>query len=200
LVNDYFLTGTGTKEAGDIPLTDMNKYRVFWNKIWEGSSKTRRRWTTSLDAKYYIYYRHDADSNGRIETKLKIKPQDDEANASRLITEGKLKSGLEVSPVELNKLITEISHFPSLNPEQLQAFRTDDLQKQFNQQAGGHLEMKGVKDETGVIWAYPEVAIHKFTLGKVDQVDEKGQVTGLTEETVHFPCLTSIHFAGLKTV
>ena len=107
---------------------------------------------------------------------------------------------MEISPIELNKLLPDISHFPMLDPQQLQAFKTDDLQRQFNQLASVRLELRGVKDETGVIWAYPEVAVHKFSLAKAAKVDEKGQVTELIEETVRFPFLTSVHFAGLKTV
>jgi hypothetical protein len=199
LVKDYLLKYFGDKTGNDTALTDMNKYRVFWNKIWEGSAKDKRRWEATLDVKYYTYYNQDAESNGRIETKLKLNPQDSE-DGPRRKTEGKLKSGLEVSPIELNKLLPEISPFPMLQEAQLAAMQSDDLQKRFNNEATANLEMRGSKGEMGAIWAYPEVATHQVILSKVNTVDAKGQVTELIDEEVHFPCLTSIHFAGVKTV
>ncbi len=200
LVTDYLLKHFGDKEGADIPLTDMNKYRVFWNKIWEGSARDKRRWETTLDVKYYTYFQPAVDSNARVETKIKRGPQEDEESSNRLITDGKLKSGLEVSPVELNKLIPEISSYPVLTEQQLAALQSDDMQKRFNQEAKVNLRLRGSKDETGAIWAYPEVAIHKVILSKVGKVDEKGQVTELVDEEVYFPCLTHIHFAGVKTI
>lgn len=199
LVNEYFLKGTGDKEGNEIALGDMNKYRVFWNKIWEGGTKTKKRWEVAFDIKYYLYYRFEMDANGRIETKIKTEGEPQDESSTRLEIEGKLKSGLEISPVELNKLLPAISSFPELTSSQLEAFRTATLQQEFNQEASARLELKGKDEERGALWAFPEVIIQKVILNKVQKTDDNGQVTTVGEEVVYFPRPSSIHFVGVKT-
>lgn len=198
IVSNYFVKHFGDKTGPDVALSDLSKYRVFANKIWEGSGAQKRKWEATLDAKYYIRYQPQATGNARIESKLKAEPQEEE-NPYRMSVTGKLKSGLEVSPVELNKLIPMISAYPMLTEQQLSAFKTDDLQKRYDQEAKATLELRGTKNETGAVWAFPETAIHKVILSKVSKTDQKGQVTEITDEQVYFPFLNSIHFAGVKT-
>jgi hypothetical protein len=185
-------------------LGDVNKYRVFWNKIWEGGTKTKRRWEATLDAKYYLYYRYDQDSNARIETKLKLDNNESSAetddDSKRLTVVGRMKSGLEISPVELNKLLPDISNYPLLSVSQLAAFKTDNLNNYFNQQAQANLELKGRTEETGAIWVFPEMAIQKISLQKIIKTDANGLVTETEEESVHFPRPVNVHFVGVKTV
>lgn len=198
IVSNYFLKHFGDKTGDNVVLGDIAKYRVFANKIWEGSGGQKRKWETLLDTRYYIYYQPKANSNGRVESKLKAAPQEEE-NQYRMSITGKLKSGLEVSPVELNKLIPMISKYPVLTEPQLSAFKTDDLQRKFNLEAKATLELRGLKHEAGAVWTFPEVAMHKVILSKATRTNETGQVTEITDEEVYFPFLNSIHFAGIKT-
>jgi hypothetical protein len=198
IVNGYFYKGVGNKIVGSIPLEDRTRYRVFWNKIWEGGTKTKKRWKVNLTAKYYIYYRFDQSSNGRIETRIQqIKP--DSESEHELNIEGKMKSGLEITPDELNNLLPSISSNKSLDEIRLEAFRTDELSKDINSEALAYLKIKGRTNKTGVIWTYPEVCLFEFYLNKIITEDQNGQVTETNEEIVVFPKLVSIHFLGERT-
>ncbi|HEX2532103.1 MAG TPA: hypothetical protein VHK69_00130, partial [Chitinophagaceae bacterium] len=54
LTDEYFLQRFGDPVGEEISLGDRNKYRTFWNKIWEGGTRTKKRWQLEVDAKYYL--------------------------------------------------------------------------------------------------------------------------------------------------
>lgn len=193
----YLFKSTGESIDAPIALSDMDKFRVFWNKIWEGGAGSTRRWEASLDTRYYTKYAAQADTNARIESRL-MPVSPDESTASRTVTHTKLKSGLEISPRELNDLIPRISSYPPLNQGQLKALSSEDLGKIFDQQASARLELKGRKEERGYVWTFPEIQLRTIQLLKVDTIDNAGQVTSVSEENVVFPTLNAIRFIGLK--
>lgn len=194
----YFFKGLGPAVGIPVELRDKNLYRPFWHKIWEGGSGKERRWELELVAKYYLYYQPKSDSNGRVETRMKL--NNPEPGATRKSWKGKIKSGLEVSPEELNKLIPMISSYPLLEDEKLQALKSDDVRRDFNLAGIAQVEMKGRDEEIGMIWAYPEISMTAITLGKTTGTNANGQVTAISEETVYFPRPVSVIFQGEKTV
>lgn len=198
ITDDYFYKGIGNMIGEAIPLTDRNRYRVFWNKIWEGGAKTKKRWEINLGTKYYIYYCPDQSANGRVETRIQqVQPESE--SERELNIEGKMKSGLEITPVELNNLIPSISSYNSLELPRLGAFKTDELSRDYNSEALISLKLKGKTSETGMIWTYPEIGLFEFVLNKAARVDHNGQVTEIQEEKIVFPKPVSIHFVGEKT-
>lgn len=198
LINGAFLKGVGETEGTPVALTDPLKYRNFWHKIWEGDSNGARRWEINLDSKYYTYYRYDADTNGRVETKIKAGNPGDSSDDRNTGLQGKLKSGLEVSTVAMNALLPEISSYPALSPDQLLALRTDDLSPSQNQVATYRIQMRGKKEDKGIVWVYPEISIHRMSIQRPAQINDSGQVLATSEETVHFPRISHIHFLGVK--
>lgn len=198
LINGAFLKGVGEAEGASVALTDPLKYRNFWHKVWEGDSNGARRWEINFDSKYYTYYRYDADTNGRVETKIKAGSPVDSSDDRNTGLQGKLKSGLEISPVALNALLPEISPYPALSPDQLLALRTDDLSPLQNQVATYRIQMRGKKEDKGIVWVYPEISIHRMSIQRPAQINDNGQVLAASEETVHFPRISHIHFLGVK--
>lgn len=200
IAGNMILNSIGEAISDEVPLTDINKYRVFWNKIWEGGTKSKRRWEVNFNTKYYTYYNHSIDSNGRIETKMKVKDSEvNNENSSKSHLDASVKSGYEYSAIELNKLLPEISGYNLLKSEELEALKSDDISKAYNQEAVVNLKLKGKDEESGAIWVYPEMTIHKFLLYKVQEVNECGQVTGVITEEISFPKPSSMHFLGVKT-
>lgn len=198
LADEYFIKNFGDKTGKEVSLADRSKYRVFWNKIWEGGTKTKKRWEVNLDAKYYVCFKHDKDSNGLIETRIK-KPVREEESDHKEYTTGMMKSGIEISPAALNALLPEISPYPSLPEPQLKAMQTDELSNIFNSEAIAHLEMKGRDEERGYIWVFLDVCTYEVILQKTETVDTSGQITNTTEEKVFFPKPVAVHFFGEKS-
>ncbi len=198
IAGDYIYKGIGDKIRESIPLDDKTKYRIFWNKIWEGGTRTKRRWQVSLTTKYYIYYRYDQSTNGRVETKIQQVQPEDEAERE-LNIEGRMKSGLEVAPNELNNLLSLAGSYDPLDDARLEAFKTDELGRDYNSEALTLLKMKGKTEETGMVWTYPDIGFFEFTLNKISEVNQFGQVTSIEEEKVPYPKPVNIHFVGEKT-
>ncbi|MEZ0609604.1 hypothetical protein ACAW74_13895 [Fibrella sp. WM1] len=197
LSDGYMLDRVGEELAAPKPLNNPVAHRVFWHKVWEGGGDNRR-WQLALTGKYLYVYAPTADTNGRMETKFQLS---DEAvnDTDRLTLAGKLKTGLEVSPNALNELLPSLGAYPSLTSGQLAALRTDDLDPQMNQEATARLELKGKRDERGVLWVYPDVVVHSVTLARINQTDANGQATQTQAETVAFPRIQACHFVGAKT-
>jgi hypothetical protein len=195
LVEGAFLKGIGERVGEPVPLNDPVRHRNFWHKIYEVDSKGGRRWEINLDSKYYTYYKYDVETNGRVETKLKTNaPNPDEGP----VLTGKLKSGMEVSPYALNKLIPDISQYSSLAEPDLLALRSDDMSSLQNQVAANKIQIRGKKEDKGMVWIYPEVTFHKVTIQKPSQTNVNGQVTETKDENVYFPRLSHIHFLSVK--
>ncbi len=198
LVNNYIINSKQSNANEVYALQDMKTYKVFWNKIWETTANEQKKWEASWAAKFYINFNDKADSNGKIETKIQLEAHDDDT-AHRKYYKGKLKSGLEVSATELNKLLPLLTTYPLLNDDKLSAFKTNIIKDYYNLSALTKINMKGKKEETGSLWTYPEVGIATYTLFKVKTTNEYGQVTAVDTETVYFPEINAIHFVGLAT-
>ena len=197
LSEGYVFGKLGAELTPAVPLNNVATHRVFWHKIWEGGGDNRR-WQLALTGKYLYVYAPNADTNGRLDTRMQL---NEEAvnDADRLTLTGKLKTGLEVSPAMLNELLPSLGAYPSLNQQQLAALRTDDLDPQMNQEATVRLDLKGKRDERGVVWVYPELVVHELTLNRISTTDANGQATQTQPETAAFPRVQSCHFVGAKT-
>ncbi len=197
LCGNYVCKEIGPATGAPIPLTDRVEHRGFWNKIWEGGTKTKKRWELAVDARYYLHYGFDKSGNGRIETRIQSGPE--ESTDRKLIVNGRLKSGLQISPVALNALLPRLGDFSPLDEEKLRALQSDEWSTAFNTEATARLEMKGRDEEAGAVWVYPEISVHAITHYRVQRADDYGQVVETVEEQAFFPKPSAIHFLGEKT-
>ncbi|NEQ76488.1 MAG: hypothetical protein F6K23_27710 [Okeania sp. SIO2C9] len=191
LVGEYcFDRLEGTGEV--IPLNDVNSFRPYWHKIWEGNFANNIRRTT-LDCKYYYALEPGRTNHSRMETVTKIEP----TGGSR--EEGKLKTGLILSAYRLNELLGQISAYPLLDEAQLRALLSSEFQEQFSYCARDSVEFKGRRGDVVGLWVYPEFKLQRVLLKQAGQTNGNGQVLALGEREVYFPMPAVVHFVGVYT-
>ena len=207
LVNKYYLREQGQALPLEQELTDMKRFRPFWNKIWEspaldaanGRSQAQKKilWALDLNNKYSILLSHKHESNGLMETKLLPGPVDPESLTAT--SNGRMKSGIELSISELNKLIPLWNGAPVLDREHLEAFQTESFARDNSGEFVHNFKLKGKARERGMVWVVPIFKLFEFTLDTVQKSDDTGQVTAVAEEKVHFPLPVSARLLGLKS-
>ena len=112
----YFYDRIGSsKEA--VPLNDIDQYRAFWHKVWQ-SDFTEDVVRYEFECKYYFALEHGRTRNAQMETIELMSP----ARPRKM--EGKMKSGLILSPNVLNQLLPAIGPFPMLTDQLLAAVET----------------------------------------------------------------------------
>ncbi|MDH6083605.1 hypothetical protein [Umezakia ovalisporum] len=189
LVGEYcFDRIEGTGEV--IPLNDVNLFRPYWHKVWEGDFAHNIRRTT-LDCKYYYALEPGRTNHARMETVTQIEPE----YGSREV--GKLKTGLILSPYRLNELLGQISSYPLLDKAQLTALLSCEFQEQFSYCARDSVEFQGRRGDTVGLWVYPEFKLQRVLLKQVGQTNSNGQVLALVERAVYFPMPAVVHFIGV---
>ncbi len=208
LVDNYFLKMQGKEMLAEKELTDMKTYRAFWNKLWEsplldkinknedGFQKFRWRLETSL--KYTVLLSPNAEANGLMETKL-LKAENELETLSENI-QGRIKGGIELSIVELNKMITLWDNQVPLNPEKLVALKTNYFAIRNSADCVSSIKMTGKNKERGLLWVVPTLQLYNLIICKVKNVDECGQVVESEEETILFPLPKSLRVLGLKSI
>ncbi|NEP86277.1 MAG: hypothetical protein F6K18_05260 [Okeania sp. SIO2C2] len=189
LVGEYcFDRIEGTGEV--IPLNDVDRFRPYWHKIWEGDFQNQIR-HTSLDCKYYYALEPGRTNHARMETVTQIEPTGGSRQA------GKLKTGLILSAYRLNELLGQISDYPLLDEAQLTALLSSEFQEQFSHCARDSVEFKGRRGDTVGLWVYPEFKLQRVLLKQVGETNSNGQVLGLVERAVYFPMPAVVHFIGV---
>lgn len=189
LVGEYcFDRIEGTGEV--ISLNDVNRFRPYWHKIWEGDFADNIR-RTNLDCKYYYALEPDRTNHARMETVTQI----EETSGTRQA--GKLKTGLILSAYRLNELLGQISDYPMLDEAQLTALLSSEFKEQFSHCARNSVEFKGRRGDAVGLWVYPEFKLQRVLLKQVGQTNGNGQVLALAEHTVYFPMPAIVHFIGV---
>ena len=175
-----------------IPLNDVQKFRDFWHKAWQGSfSKERKRLV--FDCKYYYALEAERDSNAQMETVFKT----EETGVHK--EEGRLKTGLLVSPFALNHLIPAISSYPMLGEAEMAALRSPDFTNRFSQAARVKVKLSGRVGDSAALWVYPEMKMQQVVLVRAEQTNAAGHVLQFSEQRVHFPMPMLVHFIGAST-
>jgi hypothetical protein len=207
LVGKYLLKSQGAATATEVELTDMKRFRPFWNKLWEspvldGSGKAsgddaKYLWELDVNAKYSVVLAPEHESNGLMETKLLKAAADPESLSQR--TAGRMKAGIELSLSELNKLLPLWSGQAVLEPAKLEALATAEFAKANAAELITTLKLSGRSGERGMVWAVPVFNLIECTLSSVSKTDDSGQVTALADETIRFPLPVSVRLIGLKS-
>jgi hypothetical protein len=191
------------RERGDVvgapvELTDMGRFRGFWNKVWASASlDTSRMWGLDLVLRYSVVTTASDRGNGLMESRLQQSPADQPDKALRVTTRGRLKSGLEISVAELNKLLPLWPGEQPLAAGDLAAFGAPGWLAQTGGDVVTQAKMDGKRGTSGQLWVVPVPRLRAFSLSEVTDVDPNGQVTATTDRTVHFPVVESVRLLGL---
>ena len=203
-VNKYYFKEQGGEIGVEQELTDMKRFRPFWNKVWESptldvsrNSEKKYLWELNVGAKYTVLLSATHDANGLMQTKLLRGKQDPESMSETI--EGRMKAGVELSIPELNKLLPLWKGEAALDREKLEALQNVDFAKNNSGELVYNLKLKGRAAERGMIWIIPTFKLFECTLGTVAKTDEAGQVTATAEEKIHFPLPVSARVIGLKS-
>jgi hypothetical protein len=192
LVDDYcFDRIEGTAEV--VPLNDVEKFRSYWHKIWQGSfSKTIHH--LNFDCKYYYVLENERAANARMETLIQKTEEKKHEHSHRL------KSGLIISLGELNELLGLIStKYPRLESAQLKALMAPEFEERFRYVARYQAKFDGDNGESAALWIYPEFKLQQVMLKKVVRTNNNGHVLELQEQAVRFPMPAVAHFIGVRT-
>lgn len=193
-VNKTYFKSQGTALANDLELTDMSRYRPFWNKVWESptldatsAARDQRKYSWELDvsSKYSVVLAPDHDANGLMETRILKAAQDRDALSD--ITAGKLKGGIELSLVELNKLLPQWPGHAMLDSEHLQALRSESFAKANASELVTRIKLQGHEAERGMVWMVPVFNLVPCTFSTASKVDDSGQVSAIEDEVLGFP-------------
>ncbi|HRD64191.1 MAG TPA: hypothetical protein PL137_25045, partial [Nocardioides sp.] len=191
-----------------VELTDMSRFRGFWNQVWASSGtgpggEISPLWGVDVALRYSVVAVPGERGNGLMEAKLQPPPADPDdsgADGLRVSTKGRLKSGLEVSVHELNKLLPLWAGEQPLTDADLTAFTARGWLAGQGGDAVTQVRMEGKRGTRGVLWVVPVLRLREFTLATVSDVDPYGQVIGTQDRPVHFPVVESVRVLGLASL
>jgi hypothetical protein len=194
-----FVKARGGDAGPERELIDMNRFRAFWNKLWESPplAEGKRLWGLDVTAKYTVLLTTDQPSNGLMETRISAEPPDRESVSLRTV--GKMKAGIELSVDELSKLAVLWDGESILDADHLAAFRTAGFAQGNASEAITNVKLEGHREERGLVWVVPVLKLVAFTLGTVQSTDGNGQVTATGEEPAHFPLPTALRVLTLAS-
>jgi hypothetical protein len=205
-VDKYFVKEKGSSVSAEVELRDMNRYRAFWNKVWEAptlDSTTNRgdnkkfNWELDVTAKYTVLLSPDHQANGLMQTKI-LKGKTDPDSLTDLV-QGKMKAGIELSLSELNKLASLFDKGSPLDSEKFRAIATAEFAKANGSELTYPLKLRGKAGARGAVWIIPVFRLFEITLGSPQKPDASGQIVAIGEEKVRFPLPVSVRVIGLKS-
>jgi hypothetical protein len=205
-VGKYSLKEQGASVSEEQELTDMTRFRAFWNKVWEAPSLTgagrsngdrKFLWELNVDAKYTVMLSATHNANGLMDTRFLAARPDPDSLSVR--TEGRMKGGIELSIAELNKLLPLWNGGTPLNPEQLEALQTEDFARRNATEFIHHFKLKGKAADRGMVWVIPTFKLFEMVFAVASHVDEAGQISAFTEEKARFPLPVCARVIGLKS-
>lgn len=186
-----------------VELTDMSRFRGFWNQVWGSSAtgaggETLPLWGLDVALRYSVVAVAGERGNGLMEARLQ-QPADEEQGL-RVRTRGRLKSGLEASVHELNKLLALWPGEQPLDEADLSAFTARGWLAGQGGDAVAQVRMEGKRGTRGVVWVVPVLRLREFTLATVGDVDPYGQVVATQDHVVRFPVVESVRVLGLTSL
>ncbi|MGV0718214.1 hypothetical protein ABQE93_22700 [Mycolicibacterium sp. XJ662] len=188
--------------GGPVELTDMNRFRLFWNKVWESATRGASTgslplWGLDAALRYSVVTVSGAHGNGLMQTRIRQQPTDE---GLRDQTTGRIKSGIEVSVAELNKLLPLWPGRQPVSDADLAAFNAPGWLAGHGGDAVTEVRMQGKRGTRGVLWVVPVLRLRAFTLAAATDVDPYGQLVATQDRVVHFPVIESIRVIGLGSL
>jgi hypothetical protein len=191
------------RDRGDIvgdqvELADMGRFRAFWNKVWASATPdASKMWGLDVAMRYSVVTTTSDRGNGLMEAKLQQPPGGQPDDQLRVTTSGRLKSGLEVSIAELNKLLPLWPGEQPLAADELAAFGATGWLAGTGGDLVTQVKLDGKRGTSGQLWVVPVPRLRAHTLSRIADVDPSGQVVSTTDRTVHFPVVESVRVLGL---
>ena len=192
----------GDLVGGAVELTDMNRFRSFWNKVWSspdtgGGDEALPLWGLDVAMRYSVVITPGASGNGLMQSRLHEQSGE---QGIRAMTRGRLKSGIEIGATELNKLLVLWPGEQPLSTDDLAAFTATGWRAGQGGDAIAEVRMEGKRGTRGQLWVVPVLKLRTFTLAVAADVDPYGQVTATQDRSVHFPVVESIRVVGLTSL
>lgn len=198
LVAGRTVSARGERVGEPVELTDMTRFRPFWNKVWSSPEPTPERplWGIDLALRYTVVVT-DADSNGLMETRHRDEPADGDHTSLRAVARGRLKSGIEVSVRELAALLPLWAEAGPVDEETLAALSSAAWRATQGGDTTVTVRLEGRRSTSGALWVVPVPALRRFTVSSVAETDPHGQVVSTRDETLLFPVVESVRVIGL---
>lgn len=198
LVAGRTVSARGERVGEPVELTDMTRFRPFWNKVWSSPEPTPERplWGVDLTLRYTVVVT-DADSNGLMETRHRDEPTESDHTSLRAVARGRLKSGIEVSVRELAALLPLWSDAGPVDEETLAALGSAAWRATQGGDTTVTVRLEGRRSSSGALWVVPVPALRRFTVSSVAETDPHGQVVSTRDETLLFPVVESVRVIGL---
>lgn len=190
--------GFGRTQDSVIHLAHPSENRLFWNRIWEGttpSGSDRSRWEIDVLCRYYVRVTGSEDSNGRMETRIAPQANGKAVNESEIT--GKMRAGMEFSIDMLNQILAE--HQTALTLTELAALKQADLRAELDMEATTRLRLRGKEGQLGAIWAFPSLMLREALFLEPIARDDYGQVTEMRRITRSFLVPDRVHFLMMRS-
>ena len=197
LVGAAFIIEPGRRTGTELALTDPQRHRAFWHRVWEGGSASHSRWELNANARYYYTLTTDQPTNGRMETKLKLVDDRSSDSGSKVEWGGLLKSGMELAPETLNLLLPELGE-AAWSPNDLEALKSEVVTRSVATKAEFELHLRGRTEERGAVWVFPVVSLVDLQVHAVAATDATGAVTATTAAPRRFPLPVSAVVVGME--
>jgi hypothetical protein len=203
LVGEHFVRERGGEVDGERELTDMARFRSFWNKVWQAPVQGAARggdyklWELDVQARVGTLLEARHDSNALMETRLLAEAP--EPDALSAVTRGRMKAGIELSLSELNKLLPLWNGRSALDAATLEALAAPALLADAAREAMCRLRLKGRAGQGGMVWLVPVLRLIGFTVSQVAASDERGQVSSTSDHPIAFPMPVAMRAIGLKS-
>ncbi len=110
-----------------------------------------------------------------------------------------MKSGIQVSIHELNKLASLWPQAQALDATTLAAFAAPAWRSTQGGDAELQVRFDGRRHTRGLLWVVPEPSLRSFPVARPSEVDEFGQVVATTTEQVAFPVIETVRVLGLSS-
>jgi hypothetical protein len=176
-----------------VPLNDVEAYRDFWHKAWQGTFDATHRRAT-FNCRYTYALDPEAASNAQMETNT------DTTVDAGYGESGTLRSGLVLSLYRLNDLLARAaSGAPQLTEAELAGLRTPAFVSRFAQAARTQVRFRGRAGDSAALWVFPEVKLQQVVLRRADVVNDAGHVVRFAEHRVRFPIPVLAHVVGVAS-
>lgn len=197
LTGGAYVAGAGAPAGERVELTDMTRFRPFWNKVWSSPAPTEDRplWGIDVTLRYSVVLA-DAPANALMEVRaLAGEP----SGGLRATTTGKMRSGLQVSVHELAKLRSLWPEAAPIDEATVAAFAAPDWLAGQGGDAEVTVRFDGRRHTRGLVWAVPVPALRSFTVARPLDVDPRGQVLSVGTSEVTFPVVEAVRVLGLTS-
>jgi hypothetical protein len=113
--------------------------------------------------------------------------------------QGKMESGVLLSPNRLNELLPKISPHPQLDEKELTALLAPGFVQHTQSAARTSVKFSGRPGQTAALWVFPEVKVKQVMLQRAARTNDHGGIVQLEPHVVHFPMPVLAHFVGVRS-